>query len=113
MEIPILEFASTRSWRERLVFEKPNMTTQNYLWALQVFCDWSKKTPDELMLERQRERSSALDESETASFKRIVEYQLADRSKTKHSKALVAKALASFYEDNRINTYDPSMTHIR
>ncbi len=71
METSILEFASTQRWRERLVLEKPRMTMQNYLWALQVFCEWAKKNPDELMLERQRERSVELEDSETVSFKRI------------------------------------------
>ncbi len=105
METSILEFASTQRWREWLVLEKPRMTMQNYLWALQVFCEWAKKNPDELMLERQRERSVELEDSETVSFKRILEYQLEDRSKTKHSKALIVKALASFYENNRASIY--------
>ena len=102
----ILEFASTQGWRERLVLEKPHMTMQNYLWALRVFCEWAKKNPDELMLERQRERSLKLEDLKTASFKRIVEYQLEDRSKTKHTKALIVKALASFYGNNNGSIYD-------
>jgi len=106
MEMSILEFASTQRWKERLVLEKPRMTTQNYLWALQVFCEWAKKNPDELVQERKRERSLEFDASERMSFKRIVNYQLEDKSKTKHSKALIVKALASFYGDNDANVYN-------
>ena len=99
MELSILEFRSTQRWRELLILEKPPIAVQNYLWALQVFCEWTKKNPDELMLERQKERSLK-PEDLTVSSKRIAEYQLKDRSKTKHSKALIVKALASFYENN-------------
>lgn len=100
-----MEFASTQRWRERLVLERPHMTVQNYLWALQVFCEWAKKNPDELILERRRERSLKLKDLERESSKRIVEYQLGDRSKTKHSKALIVKALVSFYESNRASVH--------
>ncbi len=105
MGVSILEFASTQRWREQLILEKPHMTMQNYLWALQVFCEWAKKNPDELMLERQREGSLELDDLKRSSFKRIVEYQLEDRSKTKHSKALIVKALASFYGNSYASIY--------
>ena len=99
-ELSVLKFASTRRWRDGLLFEKPRMTIQNYLWGLGVFCTWAKMNPDELMLERKMEISLKQDDSKTASFRRIEEYQLNDRSKTKHSRALITKALSSFYTNN-------------
>jgi hypothetical protein len=102
MVMSVLDYKTTRQWKEELVVnQKPRMTIQNYLWALQVFCDWVKKNPDELIMERLKEISQDTDFFETQTFKRIIEYQSKDRSKTKHSKAMIVEALTSFYEGNR------------
>lgn len=77
------------------------MTMENYSWALRVFCEWSGKTPDELIRERLHEISDETEFSKTQTFKRIKDYQLLDKSKTRHSKAMIVKALASFYESNQ------------
>jgi hypothetical protein len=105
--LSVLDYGAARRWSEQLVLERPSVTVQNYLWGLQVFCDWVKKNPDELIIERLREISEESDYSKTQTFRRIADYQLRDRSKTKHSKAMILKALASFYENNsaRIGEY--------
>jgi hypothetical protein len=102
----VLDYKSARKWREELAHEKPHMSVENYLWALQVFCDWVKKNPDELIFERLTEISEELTYFETQTYKRISNYQSEDKSKTKHSKAMIVKALASFYENNRASIGD-------
>jgi hypothetical protein len=111
VEISVQEFASAKRWRERIVPEMPHMAVENHLWALQVYCEWAKKNPGELMLERQTERFLKQKGMSTVSFKRIAAYQLKDRSKTKHTKAFIGKALTSFYENDRAGIIDRSMTH--
>jgi len=96
----IQDYRSTKTWNEELVYQKPRLTVQNYLWALQVFCDWAKKNPDELILERLTEISDKSDYLRTGTFKRILDFQTLDRSKTKHTRDMVVKALASFYINN-------------
>jgi hypothetical protein len=96
----IWDYQSTRIWNTWLVSQRPHMTVQNYLWALQVFCDWTKKNPDELILGRLSEMASESDFSETLTFKRIMDYQSDDKSKIKCTKTMIVKALISFYESN-------------
>jgi hypothetical protein len=96
-----VDYRSAETWNEQLVRQKPHMTVQNYLWALQVFCEWTRKNPDELISERLVEMSAETEFSETQTFRRIKEYQLQDKSKTKYSKVMIVKALTSFYESNR------------
>ena len=97
----ILDYRSTQIWNEELAHQKPRMTIQNYLWALQVFCDWAEKNPDELISERLKEISDRSDYFKSLTFKRIGDYQSYDRSKTKHSRDMIVRALSSFYDDNR------------
>ncbi len=77
------------------------MAVENHIWALQVFCKWAKKNPDELISERQDEMAARPRSKKPVSSDRIATYQLSDKSKTKQSKAFIAKALISFYKNNR------------
>jgi hypothetical protein len=98
MEISVLEFESAQRWKEHLEPRLSHMAVENYLWGLEVFCNWAKKNPDELLLEM--EELISQEEFKSASSSRIMAYQLHDKSRTKRSKELIAKAVASFYEKN-------------
>ena len=98
-----LDYKSALRWNKQLVRQTPHMTIQNYLWALQVFCEWTGKTPDELIRERLFEIYAEIEFSKTQTFSRIEKYQQQDKSKTKHSKDMIIKALTSFYESNEAN----------
>ena len=109
----ILDYRSAQIWNEELLHQKPRMTVQNYLWALQVFCDWTKKNPDELVSERLSEISDKSDYFESPTFKRIADYQSDDRSKTKHSRDMIVRAITSFYDDNRAGIDDANLEETR
>ena len=96
----VQDYKTTKTWEDELSYNRPNMTIQNYVWALQVFCDWSNKTPDELILERLWDISSKSDYLKTLTFKRILDFQNHKKSGTKHTRDMVVKALVSFYHDN-------------
>ncbi len=104
MEISVLEFETAQKWKEQLMPGMSHIAVENYIWALEIFCNWAKKNPDELILEMQK--SINQEEFRTVASSRIISYQLQDRSKTKRSKALIVKAVASFYENNRGTTAD-------
>ncbi len=112
IDISVLEFTSAQRWKERIVPELPHMAVENHIWALQVFCRWAKKNPDELISERQEEMAARPRSKKPVSSDRIVAYQLADKSKTKQSKAFIAKAVASFYEKNR-SSINQDIAHAR
>ncbi|MCL4436317.1 MAG: hypothetical protein M1387_06350 [Thaumarchaeota archaeon] len=112
IDISVLEFASAQLWKERLVPELPHMAVENHIWALQVFCKWAKKNPDELISERQEEMAARPRSKKPVSSDRIAAYQLADKSKTKQSKTFIVKAVASFYENNR-SSIDLNLAHVR
>ena len=82
------------------------MMGHNCLWTLQVFCKRAKKNPDGVMVERQRVMARELEDAEAASYKRIVEHKLADRSKTKYSKVLFVKASAFFHGNDHNSISD-------
>ncbi len=104
MEKSVADFESVQKWKEHLTPGMSHMAVENYLWALGVFCDWAKKNPDELILEMVKAASP--EDFKTTSSSRIMAYQLQDRSTTKRSKALIVKAVASFYENNRVSIGD-------
>ncbi len=104
MEKSVSDFESVQKWKEHLAPRVSHMAVENYLWALGVFCNWAKKNPDELILEMVKSASS--EDFKTSNSSRIMAYQLQDRSTTKRSKALIVKALASFYENNRVTIGD-------
>jgi len=110
---PVLEFASAQRWRATLDLELPHMAVENYLWALQVFCKWSEKNPDELILERKKEMAARLKGRNAGGHNRVIAYQLADRSKTKHSKSFIVKAVSSFYEKNYARTNDRKIAYAK
>ncbi|MCL4435712.1 MAG: hypothetical protein M1503_00610 [Thaumarchaeota archaeon] len=101
IDVSVLDFASAQRWKEHLVSVLPHMTVENYVWALQVFCRWAEKNPDELISERKDEMAAKPRSKTPVSSERIAEYQLADKSKTKQSKTFIVKAVAAFYENNR------------
>lgn len=96
----VQDYKTTQIWADELSQNRPHMTIQNYVWALQVFCDWSHKTPDELILERLGDISSKSDYLKTLTFKRILDFQNSKKSGTKHTRDMIVKALVSFYHDN-------------
>ncbi|MBI2183760.1 MAG: hypothetical protein HYU39_02245 [Thaumarchaeota archaeon] len=98
----VQEYSSTKTWVAQLVQQRPHMTVQNYLWGLQVFCDWAKKNPDELVLERQGEMTGEPEPLEAQASKRILSFQANGKLKTKHSREMIVTALASFYENNKV-----------
>ncbi len=112
IDISVLDFATAQRWREQLVSKLPHLAVENHMWALQVFCRWAKKNPDELISERQEEMAAKPMSKQPVSSDRIVAYQLADRSKSKQSRTFIAKAVASFYESNR-SGIDRKMANIR
>lgn len=96
----VQDYKTTRIWEDELSYNRSRMTIQNYVWALQVFCDWSKRTPDELILERLGDMSSKSDYLKTRTFRRILDFQRQKKSGTKHTRDMVVRALVSFYRDN-------------
>ncbi|MCL4436479.1 MAG: hypothetical protein M1503_03605 [Thaumarchaeota archaeon] len=104
MEKSVSDFESVQKWKGYLTPGMSHMAVENYLWALEVFCNWAKKNPDELILEMVK--SASPEEFKTTSSSRITAYQLQDRTTTKRSKALIVKAVASFYENSRSSIAD-------
>ena len=94
------DYKTTKTWEDELSYNRSRMTIQNYVWGLQVFCDWSKTTPDELILERLGDMSTRSDYLKTTTFQRILDFQKEKKSGTKHTRNMIVKALASFYHDN-------------
>jgi len=109
------DYKTTKIWEDELSHSRPPMTIQNYVWGLQVFCDWSKKTPDELILERLGDMSTRSDYLKTLTFKRILDFKKEKKSGTKHTRDMIIKALASFYHDNSagIDNVDLDDTRLR
>lgn len=95
------DYNTTKIWVAELRHQKPSMTIQNYLWALRVFCEWTKKNPDQLISERLKEIEARADYPETKTYKRITVFQAEDKSKTKYSRDMIVKAMTSFYENNQ------------
>lgn len=96
----VQDHKTTQIWKDELSHNRPHMTIQNYMWALQVFCDWSKMTPNELILERLEDIASKSDYLKTLTFERILDFQNSKKSGTKHTRDMIVKALVSFYHDN-------------
>ena len=96
----VQDYKSTKIWEDELSHSRSRMTIQNYVWGLQVFCDWSKKTPDELILERLGDMSTTSDYLKTPTFQRILDFRNEKKSGTKHTRDMIVKALASFYQNN-------------
>ena len=111
----VKDYKTTRIWEDELGHNRSQMTVQNYVWGLQVFCDWSKKTPDELILERLGDLSTRSDYLKTPTFQRILDFQNHKKSGTKHTREMIVKALASFYHDNSagIDNVDLEGTRLR
>ncbi|MBM3897995.1 MAG: hypothetical protein FJ358_05675 [Thaumarchaeota archaeon] len=111
----VQDYRTTKTWEDELRYSRPNMTIQNYMWALQVFCDWSKTTPDELIIQRLGDISNKSDYIKTLAFKRILDFQNSKRSRTKHTRDMIVKALESFYHDNSagIDNIDLDDTRLR
>ncbi len=107
VSIAIEDYKTTKIWLAELRHLKPSMTIQNYLWALQVFCEWTKKKPDQLISERLKEVADRSNYAKTQTYKRITVFQSEDKSKTKYSRDMIVKAMTSFYENNQAALGDP------
>ncbi len=104
----IEDYKTTKIWVAELRHIKPSMTIQNYLWALRVFTEWTKKKPDQLISERLKEIADrSTNYTKTQTFKRITVFQSEDKSKTKYSRDMIVKAMTSFYENNEAPLGDP------
>lgn len=105
--VSIEDYKTTKLWVAELRHLKPRMTIQNYLWALGVFTEWTKKKPDQLISERLKEIADRSDYTKTQTFKRITVFQSEDKSKTKYSRDMIVKAMTTFYEINEAPLGDP------
>lgn len=64
----VMQFEAGKRWLDKVKMEKTGskQTQEEYAYRLQKFCEWGKKTPDQLVAERKQQlKPSSSDEDET------------------------------------------------
>ncbi|MCJ7698702.1 hypothetical protein MUO56_00430, partial [Candidatus Bathyarchaeota archaeon] len=73
----VLRFETGKRWLDKVKMEKTGskQTQEEYAYRLQKFCEWAKKTPDQLVAERKQQlKPSSSDEDETKTEDLVTQY---------------------------------------
>lgn len=104
-KLKVEDYQSTKRWIAKIVSRgtRSDRSVRIYLWHLKRYCEWAKKTPDELIQEHLSNRNSESEEKRRAHEEMLTQYfvYLETQRKLSRNTALLAHAaIRSFYKAN-------------